>query len=102
MAVPDVKLCSVMVHVLDDTIRHAGHADILRENLDGRTGVAAGQHALADPLARDAHCVLLPEGRRSCRCDESGLTSPLASTFLDELFGTRSSAGRAVRLSLFR
>jgi hypothetical protein len=30
-----------MVHVLGDTTMHAGHADILREQLDGRTGVTA-------------------------------------------------------------
>lgn len=35
---PDVKLFNIMVHVLGDTTRHAGHADILREQLDGRTG----------------------------------------------------------------
>ena len=38
---PDVKLFTMMVHVLQDTTRHAGHADILREQLDGRTGVMA-------------------------------------------------------------
>lgn len=31
---PDVKLFNVMVHVLTETNRHAGHADILREQLD--------------------------------------------------------------------
>ena len=29
-----------MVHILSDTTRHAGHADILREQLDGRIMVA--------------------------------------------------------------
>ena len=38
---PDVKLFNVMVHMLNETNRHAGHADILREQLDGRTGVDA-------------------------------------------------------------
>ncbi|HEY2791370.1 MAG TPA: DUF664 domain-containing protein, partial [Micromonosporaceae bacterium] len=38
---PDVKLFNVMVHVLTETSRHAGHADILREQLDGSTGTAA-------------------------------------------------------------
>ncbi|MEV6493818.1 DinB family protein, partial [Actinoplanes sp. NPDC051633] len=33
---PDVKLFNIVVHVLIDTARHAGHADILREQLDGR------------------------------------------------------------------
>ncbi|HZE38985.1 MAG TPA: DinB family protein [Stackebrandtia sp.] len=37
---PDVKLFNVMVHVLTETNRHAGHADILRESLDGAVGFA--------------------------------------------------------------
>jgi len=36
---PDVTLRGVLVHVLAETARHAGHADILREQLDGRTGL---------------------------------------------------------------
>ncbi|OXM46886.1 type I restriction endonuclease subunit M [Amycolatopsis thailandensis] len=32
---PDVKLFNVLVHILTETNRHAGHADILREQLDG-------------------------------------------------------------------
>jgi len=35
---PDVKLINVIAHVLAETNRHAGHADILREQLDGATG----------------------------------------------------------------
>jgi hypothetical protein len=35
---PDVTLHSVLVHVLAETARHAGHADILREQLDGSAG----------------------------------------------------------------
>ncbi|HEX6342073.1 DinB family protein [Umezawaea sp.] len=31
---PDVMLFNVLVHVLTETSRHAGHADILREQLD--------------------------------------------------------------------
>jgi hypothetical protein len=38
----DVKLFNILVHILSETSRHAGHADILREQLDGRTGAAAG------------------------------------------------------------
>lgn len=37
---PDVLLFHVLVHVLTETSRHAGHADILREQLDGATGVS--------------------------------------------------------------
>ncbi|MFD2467061.1 DinB family protein [Amycolatopsis silviterrae] len=32
---PDVLLFNVLVHMLTETSRHAGHADILREQLDG-------------------------------------------------------------------
>jgi len=39
---PDVKLFNILVHLLTETSRHAGHADILREQLDGTTGTAAG------------------------------------------------------------
>jgi hypothetical protein len=35
---PDVKLFNVLVHRLTETSRHAGHADILREQLDGTVG----------------------------------------------------------------
>ena len=34
----DVLLFNVMVHRLSDSTRHAGHADILREQLDGAVG----------------------------------------------------------------
>ncbi len=36
-----VKLFNIMVHMLSDTTRHAGHADILREQLDGTVGMTA-------------------------------------------------------------
>ena len=52
---PEVTLFAVLVHVLTDTTRHAGHADILREQLDGRTGVAARYEDRVDPAARAAH-----------------------------------------------
>jgi hypothetical protein len=41
---PDVKLFNILIHVLTETSRHAGHADILREQLDGTTGMTA-EHA---------------------------------------------------------
>jgi len=33
-----VKLFNILVHMLTETSRHAGHADILREQLDGSIG----------------------------------------------------------------
>jgi hypothetical protein len=41
---PDVKLFNILVHILSETHRHAGHADILREQLDGAVG-ASPQYA---------------------------------------------------------
>ena len=41
-----VKLFNIMVHVLSDTTRHAGHADILREQLDGAVGMDAESAAM--------------------------------------------------------
>lgn len=38
---PDLKLFNIMVHALTETNRHAGHADILREQLDGAVGTEA-------------------------------------------------------------
>jgi hypothetical protein len=45
--------------VLTETTRHAGHADILREQIDGLTGVSADD---TDELERDA---AFWEGRRA-------------------------------------
>jgi uncharacterized damage-inducible protein DinB len=35
---PPVNLRWVLAHLLEETARHAGHADILRELIDGETG----------------------------------------------------------------
>jgi hypothetical protein len=35
---PPVNLRWVLAHLLEETARHAGHADILRELIDGSTG----------------------------------------------------------------
>lgn len=44
---PEVKLFGILVHVLAETSRHAGHADILREQLDGAVGTDA--ESMAEP-----------------------------------------------------
>ncbi|HEU4330375.1 MAG TPA: DinB family protein [Lapillicoccus sp.] len=46
---PEVTLHTLLVHVLAETSRHAGHADILREQLDGRAGMRS------DNLNLDPH-----------------------------------------------
>lgn len=48
-------LFNVLVHILAETSRHAGHADILREQIDGATGTAAGYtNPLRDAAFREA------------------------------------------------
>lgn len=51
----DTNLFAVLVHVLGETVRHTGHADILREGLDGRTGLRPEQEQRIDEEARAAH-----------------------------------------------
>jgi uncharacterized damage-inducible protein DinB len=36
--IPPVNLRWILAHLLEETARHAGHADILRELIDGSTG----------------------------------------------------------------
>jgi hypothetical protein len=33
-----VSLRTILAHMIEETARHAGHADILRERIDGATG----------------------------------------------------------------
>jgi uncharacterized damage-inducible protein DinB len=42
-----VTLHRVLVHVISETSRHAGHADIVRELVDGSAGLRAGNDNLA-------------------------------------------------------
>ena len=44
---PDVTLHGVLVHVVAETSRHVGHADIVRELVDGQVGMRAGNSNLA-------------------------------------------------------
>ena len=43
-----VTLGTVLVHVLNDLARHAGHADILRESIDGAAGLRPASSNLPD------------------------------------------------------
>ncbi|MGP3775967.1 DinB family protein [Streptomyces sp. SDT5-1] len=49
------NLFAVLLHVLGETVRHAGQADILREGIDGRTGLRAEHEPPIDEEARAAH-----------------------------------------------
>jgi hypothetical protein len=63
---PDVKLFNIMVHVLNETNRHAGHADILREQLDGAVGTDAGSAAGPgrDAIFWENHCAEIERAAR--------------------------------------
>lgn len=62
---PETKLFAIMVHVLGESIRHAGHADILREGLDGRTGSFAEYDEQIDEEARAAYCAKIDQAART-------------------------------------
>ncbi|AVH99472.1 DinB family protein [Streptomyces sp. WAC00288] len=61
----DTNLFAVMVHVLGETNRHAGHADILRENVDGRTGMRPGHETQIDEEARAARFAKIERAARA-------------------------------------
>ncbi|MET8541456.1 DinB family protein [Kitasatospora sp. NPDC004799] len=59
------NLFAVLVHVLGETNRHAGHADILRESVDGRTGMRPEHEQQTDEEARAAHWAKIERIARS-------------------------------------
>ncbi|MET9125454.1 DinB family protein [Streptomyces sp. NPDC004528] len=61
----DTNLFAILVHVLGESNRHAGHADILREGLDGRTGMRAEHERDIDEEARAANCAKIEQAARS-------------------------------------
>ena len=60
----EVTLHHAVVRVIADTHRHAGHADVLRELMDGTVGMRAGQHQPA--RSRPDVVGELPDPPRTC------------------------------------
>lgn len=58
---PNTNLFAVMTHVLSESNRHTGHADILREGLDGRTGLRPEHEKQIDAKARAAYCAKIEQ-----------------------------------------
>jgi hypothetical protein len=56
---PNVMLFNILVHLLTETSRHAGHADILREQLDGATGFAPGSAGEHNPAYWEEQCAAI-------------------------------------------
>ncbi len=44
----EVSLARIVTHVISDTTRHAGHADILREGIDGAAGLKVASTNMPD------------------------------------------------------
>ncbi len=61
----DTNLFAILVHVLGETNRHAGHADILREGVDGRTGMRPEHEMQIDEEARAAYCAKIEQAAGS-------------------------------------
>ncbi|GAA1096480.1 DinB family protein [Nocardiopsis metallicus] len=61
---PNTNLFAVLAHALSETLRHTGHADILRENIDGRTGLRPEHEQLIDEAARAAHRAKIEQAAR--------------------------------------
>ncbi|MFE2646960.1 DinB family protein [Streptomyces nigra] len=59
------NLLAILIHVLGETNRHAGHADILREGLDGRTGMRPEHEQPIDEEARAAYHEKIERAARS-------------------------------------
>ncbi|MFF0340295.1 DinB family protein [Kribbella sp. NPDC004875] len=49
---PETTLHGMLVHVLAETSRHAGHADIVREQIDGAAGMSPGNSNLPEQDAQ--------------------------------------------------
>ncbi|MDQ2846403.1 MAG: DinB family protein [Actinomycetota bacterium] len=62
---PEVKLFNVLVHVLTETNRHAGHADILREQLDGTVGAGPVTASGHDDAHWEAHRSRIEQAARN-------------------------------------
>lgn len=61
---PNTNLFAIMVHVLGETTRHTGHADILREGLDGRTGLRPEHEQQINEEARAAYFAKIEKAAR--------------------------------------
>lgn len=55
----DVTLHRILIHVIEDVSRHAGHADILREEIDGAAGLNVGNSNVPDDIDWPAYVARL-------------------------------------------
>jgi Protein of unknown function (DUF664) len=74
---PDVDLFTVLVHVLQETTRHAGHADILREQLDGRVGTMPEYEEQIDPATREAYRTMIEQAAQEAAARAAPAVPPV-------------------------
>ena len=61
----EVTLHQILVHMIAETNRHAGHADIVRELIDGSAGLREGNDNLAgDPSQREEYRARLEQAAK--------------------------------------
>ncbi len=84
----EVTLHRVLVHVIAETAQHAGHADIVRELIDGAAGLAADRPNLpsADPAWWRAHYDRVERAAR----EAAGLAADNGSGLDSEEYGNNS------------
>ncbi|MEV5965199.1 DinB family protein [Kribbella sp. NPDC051952] len=61
---PSVTLFNILIHLLQETSRHAGHADILRESLDGSTGTIPSRANAEPASARETRHTRIEQAAR--------------------------------------
>ncbi|MGA8115593.1 MAG: DinB family protein [Actinocatenispora sp.] len=66
---PHVMLFNILVHLVAETSRHAGHADILREQLDGSTGTTADHADQPDPAHWEARRATIERAARAATAE---------------------------------
>jgi uncharacterized damage-inducible protein DinB len=68
----EVTLHTILVHMIAETNRHAGHADILRETIDRQAGLRADNSNLPDDYDWPAHHARVERAARAA----AGLDAP--------------------------
>jgi hypothetical protein len=63
----EVTLHMILVHVLAESQRHAGHADIVRELIDGKAGVSENNSNLPDTVSWKDHWTRVETAARQAR-----------------------------------
>ena len=59
-----ITLRELLVHLIEEYARHCGHADLLRERIDGRTGEGRGDRCVARAGRHVEHPVSRPHPAR--------------------------------------